>query len=39
MVAATLGYALLAAGPGLALYVTLLGRRPFLVLVTLARCV
>jgi len=37
MVAATLGYALLAIGPGLALYSTLLRGSSFLVLVTLAR--
>ena len=34
---AALGYALLAAGPGLALYTTLIGGRSFLLLVTLAR--
>jgi hypothetical protein len=34
---AALGYALLVAGPGLALYATLLGGQPFLLLVALAR--
>jgi hypothetical protein len=34
---AALGYALLAAGPGIALYRTFLGGRSFLLLVTLAR--
>jgi hypothetical protein len=34
---AALGYALLVAGPGVALYITLLGGRAFLLLVTLAR--
>jgi hypothetical protein len=35
---AALGYALLTVGPGLAAYAVLLGRRPFFVLVALARC-
>lgn len=37
LMSAALGYALLVAGPGLALYTTFLGGRAFLLLVTLAR--